>query len=65
MRRKLTDENSVSKSLVFPVELYARLSSAADRLSATISEVIRECCENDLPKLIERENKRTKRLTPA
>ena len=65
MRRKLTDANSVSRSVVFPVELYDRLSDAAERLGATISEVIRECCENDLPKLIARENKRTKRRTTS
>ena len=63
MRRKLTQENSISRSIVFPAELYASLSDAADRLGASISEIIRECCENDLPKLIARENKRTKRRT--
>ena len=65
MRRELTQENSVSKSVVFLVELDTRLSDAVNRLGATISEVSRECCENDLPKLIARENKRTKRRAIA
>ena len=63
MRRKLTDANSVSRSVVFPVELYDHLSDAAERLGTTVSEVIRECCTNDLLKLIKRENNRQTRKT--
>ena len=50
--RSFLNSSSISKSIVFPNDLYDRLSDAASRLETLTSEIIRERCENDLPELI-------------
>ena len=41
-----------------------KLNDAAQRLGLSRSELIRLCVLNELPKMLDRENKRTKRRTP-
>ena len=41
-----------------------RLNDAAKRLGLSRSELIRICTLNELPKMLDRESKRTKRRTP-
>ena len=41
-----------------------RLNDAAKRLGLSRSELIRLCVLNELPKMLDRESKRTKRRTP-
>lgn len=40
-----------------------KIKDAARRLNVSFSEVVRECVQNDLTKLLDRETKRTKRRT--
>ena len=49
----------------FPPDLAGKIRAAAEKLDWSIAEVIAECVERDLPRLIEREKKRTQRRTPA
>ncbi len=41
-----------------------KLNDAAKRLGLSRSELIRLCILNELPKMLDRESKRTKRRTP-
>ena len=41
-----------------------KLKDAAKRLGLSRSELIRLCILNELPKMLDRESKRTKRRTP-
>ena len=41
-----------------------KLNDAAKRLGLSRSELIRICTLNELPKMLDRESKRTKRRTP-
>ena len=41
-----------------------KLNDAAQRLGLSRSELIRLCVLNELPKMLDRESKRTKRRTP-
>lgn len=47
----------------FHPKLAAQIKAAADKLQWSIAEVIDECVERELPRLIEREKKRTQRRT--
>ena len=47
----------------FHPRTYGKLSQVAEQLETTINEIVRECVERDLPKLIERERKRKYRRT--
>ena len=49
----------------FHPDLAAQIYAAADKLGWSIAEVIAECVERDLPRLLEREKKRTQRRTQA
>lgn len=49
----------------FHPDLAARIHAAAKKLDWSIAEVINECVERDLPRLLEREKKRTQRRTLA
>lgn len=57
MREKL----DIRKMVNFNQELSDKITDAAKQLNVSFGAIVRECCENDLPKLIDRENKRTKR----
>jgi len=43
--------------------MHEKIKDTAKRFNVSISEIVRECITNDLPKLIDRETKRTKRRT--
>ena len=47
----------------FHPQLAAQIKAAADKLQWSIAEIIDECVERELPRLIEREKKRTQRRT--
>ena len=47
----------------FHPDLATQIHAAADKLEWSIAEVINECVERDLPRLLEREKKRTQRRT--
>ncbi|MEH0007943.1 MAG: hypothetical protein V6Z82_04395 [Flavobacteriales bacterium] len=57
MRQRLT----TAKSVNFTDEMADKIQTAADQLNVSFQDIIRECVEIELPKLIDRENKRTKR----
>jgi len=48
-------------SVGFSDKTYGQISAAAERLDLYISDIIRECVANDLPRLIERKTKADKR----
>lgn len=47
----------------FDPNIAEQIHTTAENLGWSIAEVIAECVERDLPKLIEREKKRTQRRT--
>ena len=47
----------------FHPKTYRQLSEAAEQFETTINEIVRECVDNDLPKLVERVKKRQTRRT--
>ena len=47
----------------FHRDIAARIRATAEKLDWSIAEVIAECVERDLPRLIEREKKRRQRRT--
>ena len=49
----------------FHPSLAAQIRAVSEKLDWSLAEVIAECVERDLPKLIERERKRTQRGTRA
>lgn len=49
----------------FHPDLAAQINATAEKLDWSIAEVINECVERDLPRLIEREKKRMQRRTSA
>jgi hypothetical protein len=57
MKHRLT----IGKSVNFTEELADKIQNAADTLNVSFQDVVRECVEIELPKLIDRERKRTKR----
>ena len=48
-------------SVGFHPRTHERLSKIAEEREMTINEIVRECVENDLPRLIERDRKRKNR----
>ena len=59
MREKFT----VKQSIGFTETLAEKIQAASDKLSWTFSDIVRECVSRELPRLIDRETKRTKRRT--
>ena len=49
----------------FHPELAAQIHAASEKLNWSIADVINECVERDLPRLLEREKKRMQRRTHA
>ena len=47
----------------FHPDIAAQIRFASEKLDWSIAEVIAECVERDLPRLLEREKKRTQRRT--
>lgn len=50
-------------SIGFTETLGRKIQDTADKLSWNFSDVVRECVELELPRLIDRETKRIKRRT--
>ena len=61
MKERLTTQFSV----YLTESVSERIQAEADRLGASISEIIRDCVENDLPRLKERNRKRIKKRKTA
>ena len=59
MPKRYTEQKAIS----FTPESARQIQAAADRFQLTFSEVVRQCCNNDLPKFIDRENARRRRRT--
>ena len=51
----------VKQSVSFSSDMAHEIKAVAERFNWTFSEVVRQCCENDLPKLIDRESARRRR----
>ena len=49
----------------FHPDTAAQIRLASEKLDWSIAEVIAECVDRDLPRLLEREKKRTQRRTQA
>ena len=47
----------------FHPDLAAQINAAAEKLDWSIADIINECVERDLPRLLEREKKRKQRRT--
>ena len=58
MRERLTKQASV----YLPESLSEKIKAEAKRLGVSFSEIVRDCVENDLPRLRERNRKRIKKL---
>ena len=63
LRKKLAGRDTIQRSIIFPKSLYDRLSNAAERINTTTAELVRECCQDALPRIVDRETKREKRRT--
>lgn len=48
-------------SVAFRPEVAGRVEAAAEKQGVSSAEIIRQCVDNDLPKLLERERSRTRR----
>lgn len=59
MRRRLT----TAKSVNFTDEMADKIQTVADTLNVSFQDIVRECVDVELPKLIDRERKRTERRT--
>ncbi|MDE2674715.1 MAG: hypothetical protein OXH65_06360 [Paracoccaceae bacterium] len=57
MRHRLTQQKSIS----FTEDMMDKIQTTADTLNVSFQDIVRECVEIELPKLIDRERKRTKR----
>ena len=51
-------------SLSLTPETQGDLEAVSERFNIPVSEVVRECIESDLPRLIERYKKRTRKRKP-
>ena len=54
---------TAQKTATFTPETVRRIEQAAEQLNMSVVQVIRECVENDLPKLLNREKARRRRRT--
>ena len=54
MRERL----AIQKPIGFTESLAEKIQAEADRLGVSFSEIVRDCVENDLPRLRERNRKR-------
>lgn len=59
MRHRLT----TAKSVNFTDKMADKIQTVADTLNVSFQDIVRECVDIELPKLIDRERKRTKRAT--
>ena len=58
MRERLTTQICV----YLPESLAEKVKAESNRLGVSFSEIVRDCIENDLPRLRERNRKRIKKL---
>ena len=59
----MKDKYNYQRSIAFTEKMKDKIQDAAETLNVSFSDIVRGCVENDLDKLIDRENKRTKRRT--
>jgi len=59
----LRERNDFQACIYMTETMHEKIKDTAKRFNVSISEIVRECITNDLPKLIDRETKRTKRRT--
>ena len=59
----LREKYTVQKCVSSTEKTADKIQSIADPFNASFAAVVRECVDNDLDRLIERERKRTKRQT--
>ena len=56
-RQRLT----IHKNISFNGQTADKIQTIADQLNVSFQDIVRECIDIELPRLIDRENKRTKR----
>ena len=61
----LREKYTIQKCVSFTEKTADKIQAVADRFNVSFAEVVRECVNNDLDKLIERERKRTTRQKSA
>ena len=59
----MRERYTLKQSIGFTDTLGKKIQDASDKLSWSFSDIVRECVEKELPRLVERETKRTKRQT--
>ena len=59
----MRERYTVKQSIGFTETWAEKIQDASDKLSWTFSDIVRECVARELPRLIDRETKRTKRQT--
>lgn len=59
----MRERYTVKQSIGFTETLAGKIQDAAAKLGWTFSDIVRECTQRELPRLIDRESKRTKRQT--
>ena len=59
----MRERYTVKQSIGFTNTLGGKIQDTADKLSWTFSDVVRECVEIGLPRLLDRERKRKQRRT--
>ena len=55
---------TIKTSFTSTPEIQGNLEAASKRFNIPISQIIRECIESDLPRLVDRYKKRTKKSNP-
>jgi len=56
----MRERNTSQFTMYIPESLHERLREVSERFKVPMTEIARECITNDLPKLVDRENKRRK-----
>ena len=59
----MRERYTVKQSIGFTESQAKKIRDAADKLGWRFSDIVRECTATELPRLLDRENKRTKRRT--
>ena len=54
----MKERATVQTSIYMTERMHERIKATAKRFNVSISEIVRECIQSDLPKLIDRESKR-------
>ena len=54
----MREKAKIQTSIYFTEGMHEKIKDAAKRFDVPVSEIVRECVRNDLPKLIDRETKK-------